>query len=178
MLDAHQLLWTQIAAGICLLISGGLLFNLLRMRSQMQAAGNWNKIEGVIIASAVDQPPSHVSDELNDATPVIRYRYRADGQDLESDQVRIGGQPMTTRVLAGRQVARYPVGAHVDVYIDPNNPANVLLEPGQQGNLAAQLAFTITFGFIAAILVAHAIAGKVLYTPPMAFRCLLSRCRA
>jgi Protein of unknown function (DUF3592) len=164
MLDAHQLLWTQIAAGICLLISGGLLFNLLRMRSQMQAAGNWNKIEGVIIASAVDQPPSHVSDELNDATPVIRYRYRADGQDLESDQVRIGGQPMTTRVLAGRQVARYPVGAHVDVYIDPNNPANVLLESDQQGNLAAQLAFTITFGLIAAILVAHAFAGKVLYT--------------
>jgi Protein of unknown function (DUF3592) len=164
MLDAHQLLWTQIAAGICLLIFGGLLFNLLRMRGQMRAAGSWNKIEGVIIASGVDQPPSHVSDDLNDATPVIRYRYRADGQDLESDQVRIGGQPMTTRVLAGRQVARYPVGAHVDVYIDPNNRANVLLEPGQQGNLAAQLAFTITLGFVAAILVAHAIAGKVLYT--------------
>jgi hypothetical protein len=164
MLDAHQLLWTQIAAGICLLISAGLLFNLLRMRGQMQAAANWNKIEGVIIASGVDQPPSHVSDDLNDATPVIRYRYRSNGQDLESDQVRIGGQPMTTRVLAGRQVARYPVGAHVDVYIDPNNPANVLLEPGQQSNLAAQLVFTITFGLIAAILVAHVIAGKVLYT--------------
>src|ERR1700722_8524648 len=77
MLDAHQLLWTQIAAGACLLISGGLLFNLFRMRGQMRAASTWNRIEGVIIASEVRQPPSHLSDDLNDATPLIRYRFRA-----------------------------------------------------------------------------------------------------
>src|SRR5471030_277586 len=143
MLDAHQLLWTQIAAGVCLLLFGCCLFGLLRLRSQIQAANNWTKTEGVIIASGVEQPPSHVSDDLNDATPTIRYRYRADGQDHESDQIRIGGQPMMTRVLAGRLVARYPVGAHVDVFVDPNNLADALLEPSQQGNLAAQLAFTI-----------------------------------
>jgi Protein of unknown function (DUF3592) len=124
MLDAHQLLWTQIAAGVCLLMFGGLLFNLFRLRGKMRAASTWNRIEGVIIVSEVQQPPSHLSDDLNDATPLIRYRYRADGQDLASDQVRIGGQPMTTRVLAARQVARYPVGAHVDVYIDPENSKN------------------------------------------------------
>jgi Protein of unknown function (DUF3592) len=164
MLDAQQLLWTQIAAGVCLLIFGGMLFNLRRMRRLMQATKSWNTVEGVIIASEVEQPPEHVSDDLNDATPIIRYRYRADGQALESDRIRIGGQPLTTRVLAGRLVAGYPVGARVDVYVDPKDPKNVLLEPGQQGNLAAQLAFTITFGFIAAVLVAHAIVGHVLYT--------------
>ena len=164
MLDAHQLLWTQIAAGGCLLISGGLLFNLFRLRSKMRAASSWNTIEGVIIASAVQQPPSHLSDDLNDATPLIRYRYRMDGQDLESDHITIGGMPMTTRVLAARLVARYPVGAHVDVHVDPEDSKNVLLEPAASGNLAAQLAFTIVFGLIAAVLVAHAIAGHVLYT--------------
>ena len=165
MLDAHQLLWTQIAAGVCLLIFGGLLYNLLRLRSQMQAAKNWDKVEGVIIATDVKQPPAHVSDDLNDATPVIRYRYRAGGQELESEQIRIGGQPLMTRVLAGRLVARYPVGARVDVHIDPNDPKSALLEPAQQANLTALLAFTVVFGFIAAILVAHSIAGHVLYTP-------------
>jgi hypothetical protein len=164
MLDAHQLLWTQIAAGVCLLIFGGLLFNLLRMRSQMQAAGNWDRIEGVIIASEVKQPSAHVSDDLDDASPVIRFRYRAGGQDLESDQIKVGGQPLTTRVLAGKMVARYPVGAHVDVYVDPNDAKNALLEPRRPDNVVALLAFTITFGFIAAILVAHSIAGHVLYT--------------
>ena len=79
----------------------------------------------------MDQPPSHVSDDLNDATPVIRYRYRVGGQDLEGDQVRIGGIALTTRVLAGGLVARYPVGARVDVHIDPNDLKNALLEPEQ-----------------------------------------------
>jgi len=164
MLDAHQLLWTQIAAGVTFLMFGGILFNVLRMRSQMQAASHWDRIEGVITVSRVDQPPSHVSDDLNDATPVIRYRYRVGGQDLESDQVRIGGTALTTRVLAGGLVARYPVGARVDVHIDPNDPKNVLLEPEQQGNLTALIVFAIVFGFIAAILTAHSIAGHVLYT--------------
>src|SRR5579859_1291214 len=53
MLDAHQLLWTQIAAGICLLIFGGMLFNLIRMRAQMQAARSWDKVEGIITVSRV-----------------------------------------------------------------------------------------------------------------------------
>ena len=164
MLDAHQLLWTEIAAGICLLIFSGTLFSLLRLRSRMQAARSWDKVEGIITVSKVEQPPAHVSDDLNDATPIIRYRYRAGGQEFESGQIRIGGQPLTTRVLAARLVARYPVAARVDVYIDPADPQNALLEPGQQANLAAQLAFTIAFGSIAAILVTHAIAGHVLYT--------------
>jgi hypothetical protein len=164
MLDAHQLLWTQIAAGVCLLITGGMLFNLIRMRDQMQAARNWHKIEGVITVSEVDQPPAHVSDDLDDATPIIRYRYRAGGQELESDQVAIGGQPLMTRVLAGKLVGRYPVGAHVDVYVDPNNPKRTLLEPAELRNVSALTALTIVFGFIAAILTAHSIAGHVLYT--------------
>src|SRR5258708_4287486 len=99
MLDAHQLLWTQIAAGVCLLIFGAMLFNLIRMRGQMQAARNWDKIEGVITVSEVDQPPEHVSDDLNDATAIIRYRYRVDGQEMENDQVAIGCQPLLTRAL-------------------------------------------------------------------------------
>jgi len=164
MLDPQHLLWTQIAAGVCLLIFAGQIFNLLRMRSQMRAAESWSKTEGVITVSKVNQPPSHVSDDLNDASPIIRYRYNAGGKDLESDRIMAGGQPLTTRVLAIRQVARYPVGARVDVYVDPHDSSNVLLEPGTKNNLAALLAVAIVFGAIAAILTAHALAGKVLYT--------------
>ncbi|QAU46411.1 DUF3592 domain-containing protein [Bradyrhizobium guangzhouense] len=164
MLDAHQLLWTQIAAGFCLLICGAVLFNLMRMRGLMQAARDWDKVEGVITVSGVDQPPQHASDDLNDATPIIRYRYRAGGRDLESDQVAIGGQPMMTRVLAGKLVGRYPVGAHVDVYVDPKNPEQALLEPAEPRNITASVALAIAFGLAAAVLIAHSIAGHVLYT--------------
>jgi len=164
MLDAQHLLWTQIAAVICLLIFGVMLFNLIRVRRQMQEARNWDKVEGVITVSRVDQPPEHFSDELNDATAIIRYRYRISGQDLENDQIAIGGQPMMTRVLAGKLVGRFPVGAHVDIHVDPKNPKQAVLEPAEQRNISALIAFTIAFGMIAAILTAHAIAGQVLYT--------------
>ena len=161
MLDTHQLLWTQIAAGVCLLLFASMLFNLLRMRSRMQAASHWDRVEGIITVSRVDQPPAHVSDDLDDATPIVRYRYRVGGRDLESDQIRIGGVALMTRVLAGGLVARYPVGAHVDVHIDPDDPGNALLE---QSNPGALIAFTVVFGFIAAVLTAHSIAGHVLYS--------------
>lgn len=164
MLDAHQLFWTQIAAGVCALIFAAMLFNLVRMRGKMQAARSWNKIEGIITVSRVDQPAAHVSDDLNDATPIIRYRYRAGGQELEGKAVAIGGEPMMTRVLAGKLVGRFPVGAHVDVYVDPNDPKQALLEPAELRNVTAGIAFTVVFGLIAAVLMAHAVAGHVLYT--------------
>ena len=88
MLDAHQLLWTQIGAGVSLLIFAGTLSNLVRMRSRMQAAKNWDKVEGVIIASEVDEPLSRLSDDETDAMPVVRYRYRINGNDLEGDRFR------------------------------------------------------------------------------------------
>jgi len=164
MLDAQHLLWTQIAAGVCLLIFAGQLFNLIRMRSQMQAAASWGMVEGIITVSKVVQPPSHVSDDLDDASPVIRYRYHAAGQDLESDRIMHGGTPLMTCVLALRQAARYPVGARVGVYVDPKDASNVLLEPRQKNNAAGLIAFAVVFGTIAAVLTAHSLAGKVLYT--------------
>jgi hypothetical protein len=164
MLDAHQLLWTQIAAGVCLLNFAGLLIRLVRLRGATQTASKWDKVEGVIIASEVDQPLSHLSDDETDATPVIRYRYRINGHDLEGDRIRVGGVPMTTRLLAMQQVARYPLGAHVDVYVNPKNPKRALLEPRAQNNIAGTVVFAVIFGVIALILTAHAIAGHVLYT--------------
>ena len=164
MLDPQHLLWTQIAAGVCLLIFAGQLFNLFQMRSQMRAAANWEMTEGVITVSRVDQPPSHVSDDQNDASPVIRYRYHAGGQDFESGRIMLGGQPLTTRVLAcvkSRAIRSAPASTSMWT---PSDSSNALLEPNQKNNLAALDRLRIVFGTIAAVLTAHALAGKVLYT--------------
>lgn len=163
MLDAHQLLWTQIAAGVCLLNFACLLFRLVRLLGQRRSAGKWSKVDGIIIASGLDLPPSHVSDDVTDATPVIRYRYRIDGNDLEGDRIGIGDVPMTTRLLAMQQAARYPLGAHVDVYVNPKNPKRALLEPRAQNDIAGTIVFAVVFGVIALVLTAHSIAGHVLY---------------
>jgi hypothetical protein len=63
MLNAQQLMWTQIAAGIAVLLFGLTLFNLIRMRGRMVAARSWDKVEGIITVSRVDQPTAHSSDD-------------------------------------------------------------------------------------------------------------------
>jgi Protein of unknown function (DUF3592) len=164
MLDATQLLWTEIAAAVCLLIFAGQVYNLLRLRNQMEASKAWIKIEGEIIASQARVPLSHTSDDQTDVEAAIRYRYRIGGQNYESDRIKIGGQTATTRALAEAVVAKHPVGAVVDVFYDPHNPESAALEPHKQDNLVTQLVFAIVFGGIGGILAAHAIAGKVLYS--------------
>jgi hypothetical protein len=133
------------------------------MRGRMVAARSWDKVEGIITVSRVDQPTAHTSDDRNDAKPIIRYRYQAGGQELEGDKVFVGGTVITTRVLAAKLTGRYPVGAHVDVHVDPKQPTEALLEPAAAQNVAALVAFTMVFGIIAATLTAHSFAGHVLY---------------
>jgi hypothetical protein len=163
MLDAQHLMWTQIAAGVSVLLFGLMLLNLVRMWGRMRAARGWDKVEGIITVSRVERPVAHVSDDQNDAKPIIRYSYQFGGQELESDKVFVGGISMTTAVLAEKLAGRYPVGAHVDVHVDPKHPAEALLEPAAAQNVAALVAFVIVFGFIAATLTAHSFAGHVLY---------------
>ena len=119
MLDATQLLWTQIAAGVCLLIFAGLAYNLLRLRRQIEASKAWIKTDGDIVASEAKIPMSHTSDDQDDVDAVIRYSYRIDGQTHESDRIKFGGGAMMSRASAEALVARYPVGARIDVYCDP-----------------------------------------------------------
>jgi hypothetical protein len=164
MLDATQLLWTQIAAGVCMLIFAGLVYNLLRLRGALEASKAWISTTGEIIASEVKLPQSHVSDDQDDAVAVLRYRYSVGSQSYESDRIKIGGQTSMTRMLADALVAKYPNGAHVDVYYDPQRPDNVVLEPSRRDNFVVQFILTVVFAVIAAILTAHAIVGKVLYT--------------
>jgi hypothetical protein len=163
-MDPTQLLWTQLAAGLFTLLFAGTLFNLVRMRGRIGAAAAWPLVDGVIIASGVDAPAAHVSDDANDAKPVVRFRYRVGNSELDGNKISVDGEALTTRTLATRQAARYPVGAVVDIHVDPANPANALLDPSETGNLTAQLIFVLTFAVIAAVLIAHAIAGHVLYT--------------
>lgn len=164
MLDATQLLWTQIAAGVCALIFAGQVYNLLRLRSLMEASKAWITIGGEIITSEAKLPPSHTSDDQDDVDAIVRYRYRVGGQNYESDRIKIGGQASMTRAFADAVVAKYPVGAHVDVHYDPHDPENVALEPRKQDNLVVRLVFAIVFGGVGGILALHAITGKVPYT--------------
>lgn len=67
----------------------------------------------------------------------ISYRYTVDGQEFVSSQISMAKKfDSYFSTLPGRGdaayegswLAKYPVGKHVSVYYDPNDPANALLE--------------------------------------------------
>jgi hypothetical protein len=68
------------------------------------------------------------------------------------------------RISAERLVAKYPVGARVDVHYDPRQPESAVLEPRRSDNIAFRIGFTLIFGAIGGMLAAHALAGKMLMT--------------
>lgn len=164
MLDPTQLLWTQIAAGACLLIFVGMVFGLLRLRRRVEASKRWLKANGEILVSEVKLPQTHTSDDQDDARVVVRYRYGVDAKTYEGDGIKIGAQTSMMRAFAENLVARYPVGAEVDVYYDPRDPKDAVLEPHEQRSGIVQLAITLVFGIVGIVLALHAMAAKVLTT--------------
>jgi hypothetical protein len=59
----------------------------------------------------------------------VVYRYEVNGKTYQSRTIKAGYQFMNGRVTGETQatVARYPVGASVMVYYDPENPSESAL---------------------------------------------------
>jgi Protein of unknown function (DUF3592) len=165
MLSDQALLWTAVAAAVCALLAAGLLYSVVRTRRRIAASRSWPVVQGEIVQSEVEVPAAHDSDDATDCTAKIRYRYRVGDKDYESDCVQPGGTAMRRRLFAEELVARYPLGACVDVTLDPRAPEQAVLEPRNTENLVATAVFFVAFVAIATVLAAHALAGKVLTTP-------------
>jgi hypothetical protein len=65
------------------------------------------------------------------AYPVVQYTYQVMGQMLQGRKVMPG--PEVGGTGAHKVVNRYPAGAQVMVYYDPNNPSDAVLERGMPG---------------------------------------------
>jgi len=164
MLTASALLWTRIAAGVCLFVVANLAYGLWRSGRQVSAGRGWPRTAGKIIVSKVSHSAIVSSEERANSSVDLRYSYRVAGKDYEAARVRFGGRASLTSMAADAMAARYPQGASVDVYYDPKAPSRAVLEPGNSSNKTGLIVFLVVFSMIAAVLVAHSIAGKVLTT--------------
>lgn len=88
----------------------------------------WPTVEGRVVRSEVDH--STDSEGGDSYLPQIDYTYTLDGMQYENDRVRFGENSYSFRRQAEAEVERYPVGRRVDVYYEPGNPENSVLEPG------------------------------------------------
>lgn len=114
-----------------LLILGGLAFFLYR-RSRQSAAykqktQSWSTTTGMVLMSSVQVKRTGKS---RSTYPVVVYQYTVNGVTYQGQRIKAGEQFYKISIFgqAEQTAARYPVGARVDIYYNPQNPSESCLE--------------------------------------------------
>lgn len=97
------------------------------------ASSNWPFVYGTITHSEVKITEERVSGSTTTKRnysyqPEIKYEYYLDGMPLIGERVRFGG--VSNRQIAENLVGIYKPGDEVQVYYNPDNPKDSVLEPG------------------------------------------------
>lgn len=113
-----------------ILVALFLLLMALRSRRRVRQSMNWERTTGTVLFSTVETRRSR-SGRSGYSTayyPKVVYEYHVSGQRYQSDRLNLGeiGLGFYKRVEA--KVAEYPPGKMIDVYYDPDNPAQAVLE--------------------------------------------------
>ena len=96
-------------------------------RRRVEASANWKMTFGKIVESGTRT----VKKRRKGGTyvPNVIYEYEVGGQDYRNNRVHFGFNPPTSVLSWVEEVAApYPVGKRVNVYYDPQNPANAVLD--------------------------------------------------
>ena len=92
-------------------------------RRKMDAVAKWPYIMGTVRTSTTEY---RSSDDGGANYPVVHYTYQVSGQPYEGYRIAPGGE--VGGIGAAKVAARYPVGAHVQVFYNPQNPSEAFLE--------------------------------------------------
>jgi hypothetical protein len=97
---------------------------LFFMRRKMAAVRQWPSTMGTVNASYLERRSSSEGGYTN--YPVVHYSYQVSGQAHQGTKIAPGMEVGGTG--AGKVVARYPAGAQVMVFYNPQNPSEAVLE--------------------------------------------------
>jgi len=111
------------------LIDGILLGIIFVTRRKVAQAASWPSTMGTVVFSSIEWRRGSKGGSV--AYPVVHYTYQVMGRMLEGRKVMPG--PEVGGTGAHKVVERYPAGAQVMVYYDPNNPSDAVLERGMPG---------------------------------------------
>lgn len=95
------------------------------MRRRMAAVSRWPSALGTVNASYLERRSSS-SDSGSTNYPVVQYSYHVGGQAYQGTKLAPG--PEVGGTGAGKVVARYPAGAQVMVFYNPQNLSDAVLE--------------------------------------------------
>jgi len=133
-------------------IGAGLIYYARQMSAKAQQSLAWPSTSGAIAHAAVlYQRRGAGDDESATYKADISYRYKVNGIDYSSARIAIVDFS-ASQARAQNVVARYPDGATVQVYYNPADHADAVLEPGSgAGNRLLYLigaVFAVGGGFL------------------------------
>lgn len=122
---------------VVLLVFGVVLGGVGMMRyNTAQASTEWPTVTGTVTSSRV-QTTSR--DGRNEYMPRVQYSYGVEGRSFTGTRITASDEYQKNRGSAEDILVRYPSGASVAVFYDPQDPANSVLAQGMPGNVKVML---------------------------------------
>ena len=136
----QEVLIATLVGGIFAFVAVIILGIAVYMRRRAQASKQWPMVLGQVVSSMITSSTS--SEGGTTYSPDIRYAYDIGGQAYSSNRVAFGGFTSTSNPRdAQKHTDRYPAGAVVQVYYNPNKPQDATLE-----RRAGSAGFLFAFG--------------------------------
>ena len=123
-MNMELLLTTGIIGFVLLILNTIFLAIIYLMRRKMAAVSQWPSTMGTVVMSRIEQRSSSEGGYTD--YPVVQYSYQVGGQAFQS--LKLAPGPEVGGTGARKVVARYPAGAQVMVFYNPQNPSEAVLE--------------------------------------------------
>jgi len=118
----------MLGGGIFALVGGAILFCwFIPALSRSMASTKWKETPCTIISSRVK---SHSDSDGTTYSVDVFYSYSVDGKEYKSNTFSFIGGSSSGRSSKEKVVANYPKGSKRVCYVNPNNPADVVLKRG------------------------------------------------
>ncbi len=132
-----------IAGPIMILIGVAAFYFLGGTIQKAYTSSSWPTVQGEVVHSELAQHRDSDGDQMYSTD--ITYNYAVDGQQYSGSQVTLMDGSTSLRGTVQDTVKRYPSGATVTVYYEPEDPANGVLEPGLKGGVLLLGSFFVCF---------------------------------
>jgi hypothetical protein len=130
-----------IGGGICFIffvIGIFIMRAAIRNRRKAEESTSWPSVQGTITKAWVETQ-EHEDDEGSVTIthfPKWEYEFNVSGMTYTSQNVSFGGTGGSSRELAAQErLKQYPINSQVQVFFNPSNPEEAVLEPGIQGTM-------------------------------------------
>lgn len=117
-------------------------------------AKSWPVVPGRVLSSEVSRSVTRSRDRGTRVTwqPQVFYEYEVGGEKYTADKVANISFSSSNRRSAYKTIHKYPVGKEVDVYHNPMDPTDVMLEPGASFGSVVLVLLLVGFLFVATTL--------------------------